>query len=94
MDDETRSVSVRIARVVHRLREDRRLSTEELATRSGVDLDELEAFFGAEGDIGLDAVYRLAGALGVPPRHLLDGIEWIPDGKGGGAFRVEDPEDG
>ncbi len=70
---------------VEALRRERGYSPEALAARSKIDPGELAAILRGEGAVGVDAIYLLAGALGVPPEDLLKGIEWRPpvgDGSG------------
>jgi hypothetical protein len=39
----------------------------------------------------VDSILRLAGALEVTPGELYEGVAWLPDGEGGGEFRIEEP---
>jgi transcriptional regulator with XRE-family HTH domain len=87
-------VRARIAGAIVRAQEARGLSTAELASRSTVERVRLESILRGETDLCLDTIYLLAGSLEVRPAQLLEGIEWIPDGKGGGEFQVEDLERG
>jgi transcriptional regulator with XRE-family HTH domain len=80
---------------VARLQHDRGLSDVTLAARAKLDRDELAGILRGEGEVLLDAIFLLAGALGVEPGELLKGIAWIPDeDEGGGEYRVEDPSAG
>jgi hypothetical protein len=40
------------------------------------------------------SIYQLAGALGVSPGELYDGVAWIPEGEGGGEYRIDDRPEG
>jgi transcriptional regulator with XRE-family HTH domain len=89
VDDETRAVLERIAGAVARAQRSGGLSTEELAARSTVAQSELEEILRGEADVALHTIYLLAGALGIRPAELLQGIEWVPDGSGGGEYRLD-----
>ena len=82
----------RFAANVVRLCRQRDYSAEQLAARSRIGSEELEAILRGEAEASAEAVYRLAGALGVTPGELHEGIAWIPDGDGGGEFRVDEPD--
>jgi transcriptional regulator with XRE-family HTH domain len=69
------AANVRFAERVARLQRAWGLSNMALAERSNMDQDELDAILGGEGEVGVDAVYLLAGALGVTPRDLLEGTD-------------------
>ncbi|HEX4305565.1 MAG TPA: helix-turn-helix transcriptional regulator [Solirubrobacterales bacterium] len=77
---------------IESLRRERGLTFEELATRADVDRPLLESLAGGAPDVGITVLVRLAGALGVDPSELLEGIDWVPDGRGGGEYRVADAE--
>jgi transcriptional regulator with XRE-family HTH domain len=91
---QTHHALARIAGAIVRAQEARGLSIAELASRSTVGRAELESILRGESDLCLDTIYLLAGSLEVRPAQLLEGIEWIPDGSGGGEFRVADLEGG
>jgi transcriptional regulator with XRE-family HTH domain len=76
-----------------RLREQSGLSIERLGELSMLDRGRLERILDGTEEISIDMVFLLAGALGVEPSTLLEGVEWIPDGKGGGQYRVPDLDD-
>jgi transcriptional regulator with XRE-family HTH domain len=80
------------AATVARLQRDRGFSDKELAARAKLGTSDLRAIQDAEGQIGVDVIFLLAGALGVEPGQLLKGIAWDPDASGGaGGYRF-DPE--
>jgi transcriptional regulator with XRE-family HTH domain len=60
----------------------------DVAACAGIDLAKLHAILRGERVVRLDTLVRLAGALGVAPENLLDGIRWIPDGEGGGRYEA------
>jgi transcriptional regulator with XRE-family HTH domain len=86
-DDASRNFARRLAQ----MQQDRALSTSALAERAGIERADLDRILRGEGPIPLDAVLFLAGALGVEPGRLLEGIAWVPDGEGGGGYRAIDP---
>lgn len=72
---------------VLRRQRDQGLSDKELAARAKLDPQELKEILGGEGEVPLDVIFLLAGALGVEPGKLLEGLAWTPDGEGGGEYR-------
>jgi transcriptional regulator with XRE-family HTH domain len=93
MTDDTDAMVRRLAANLARLMRRRRTSAWALAERSGLALRRVEdiAAGAAEPDVG--ELFLLAGALEVDPSVLLEGIEWIPDGRGGGAYRIREGPD-
>lgn len=87
-DDPRRHFADRVAR----LQLGGGLSNQALAERAKLSPDELDEILRAESPLSLDAIFLLAGALGVEPGDLLDGIEWLPDGRGGGEYRADCPD--
>jgi transcriptional regulator with XRE-family HTH domain len=85
-----RRIADRLADALRR----RGISAEVLAELSGVPVGAVESLIRAESDLSVGALYRLAGALETRPSELLRGIEWRPDGIGGGRFVLEDEEPG
>jgi transcriptional regulator with XRE-family HTH domain len=81
----------RFAANVERLCRQHDYSVDRLAERSGIEREELDAILRGEAEARVDSVVRLAGALGVTPGELHEGVAWVPDGEGGGEFRVDDP---
>jgi transcriptional regulator with XRE-family HTH domain len=82
---------MRFAANAERLRRKRGYSSGLLAERSGLDPGELEAILRGEEEADVESIVRLAGALEVSPGELYRGTAWVPDGEGGGEFRVEEP---
>jgi len=81
----------RFAANVERLRRQHDYSTEQLAERSRLGEERLAAILRGDEEADFDSIYRLAGSLDVTPGELYDGIAWIPDGEGGGEYRIEEP---
>lgn len=73
---------------VERLRRERGYSPEALAARSKIDPVELAELLRGERRVFVDAIYLLAGALGVEAEDLLEGIEWDPPAKGGSGWAI------
>jgi transcriptional regulator with XRE-family HTH domain len=94
MADTAPNAHTHLAKQVARLQTERGLSIEELAGRASIDRAELERILRAEAEVGADVILLLSAALGVEPGELLNGIAWVRDGKGGGEYRVDDPEGG
>lgn len=66
---------------------------EELAFRASMHRSEISMFEWGEREPRLSSVVRLASALSVSVEDLLDGIDWKPDGLGGGSFGLQDLAD-
>ena len=79
---------------VERRRRELGYSFGQLAERSRMGQGELEAILRGEAEAHVDSIYRLAGSLDVSPGELYDGVVWIPDGEGGGEYRIEERPDG
>jgi transcriptional regulator with XRE-family HTH domain len=86
----SKDARIRFAANVERLRAERGFSLGRLAERSGMEAKELEAILRGDSEARVDSILRLAGALEVSPGKLYEGVAWIPDGEGGGEYRVED----
>jgi transcriptional regulator with XRE-family HTH domain len=79
-----------IASRVARLREENDLTVQQLAGRSLLSVKQVEGILAGEETISIDMIVTLAGALRVDPVVLVRGIRWIPDGEGGGEYRIPD----
>jgi transcriptional regulator with XRE-family HTH domain len=88
MSDSPRNAGAALVGRIERLRRERGLTVAELAARADLDRALLESFSDEVPDVGISVFGRLATALGVEPDELLEGIEWVPDGRGGGEYRV------
>jgi transcriptional regulator with XRE-family HTH domain len=67
------------------LMSERELTVERLAEASSVDPLLISQILRGDADLRVDALALLAGALGLAPEDLADGIAWVPneDGRGG-----------
>jgi transcriptional regulator with XRE-family HTH domain len=81
---------MRFAANVDRLRGERGYTVDQLAERSRLGREELEAILRGETEARVDSIYLLAGSLEVTPGELYEGVAWIPDGEGGGEYRIDD----
>jgi transcriptional regulator with XRE-family HTH domain len=94
MAQKPKDARMRFAANVERLRSERGYSLDQLAGRSQLGPDELDAILRGEREADVDSIYRLAGSLDVGPGELYDGVAWVPDGEGGGEYRIDGlPED-
>jgi transcriptional regulator with XRE-family HTH domain len=93
MAQKPKNARMRFAANVERLRRQRGYSLDQLAERSQMGKTELEAILRGETEAHVDSVYRLAGSLQVSPGKLYEGVAWIPDGEGGGEYRIDDRSD-
>jgi transcriptional regulator with XRE-family HTH domain len=83
-------IGANLARVLRR----RRVSVRRLAERSLLEVARVEGFLEGVEEPSVDEVFLLAGALEVEAAVLLEGIEWIPEGRGGPArYRIRDRAD-
>jgi transcriptional regulator with XRE-family HTH domain len=90
MDEHTKALTAHVGRNLNRLIAAKGVTVEELAESSSVDRELIEQLLRGEGDLLVDALALLAGALGVRPEMLMDGIAWVPDKDGrGGEYRIE-----
>jgi hypothetical protein len=85
----TERIAANLARVMRR----RRVSLPWLAERSLLGRDRVEAVLAGAGEPRIDEIFLLAGALEVEPAVLLEGIAWVPDGRGSGVYRIRDRGD-
>jgi transcriptional regulator with XRE-family HTH domain len=87
---------VHLGRTVERLREEGGITPDTLAARASLDVDEVSEIERGERKVFVDDVYRLAGALGVEPAALFEGVRWIPPAEGGTGFVITGggPDDG
>jgi transcriptional regulator with XRE-family HTH domain len=80
MTDRSSDEKARFAADLERLRAARGWSVEELATRSQLGLEELQAILRGERHLSLDVIVLLARGLDVPPGELIDGTAGAPGG--------------
>jgi transcriptional regulator with XRE-family HTH domain len=88
------NISRRFAANMRRLREAADLSQEELAFLAAIHRTQTSLIEGGHRLPRLDTLVKLAGALGVTPNDLLDGIEWEPSEHRPGRFLLGPEEEG
>jgi transcriptional regulator with XRE-family HTH domain len=71
-----------------------KLSQEELAVRASLHRTAVGQLERSERVARVDTLVKLAGALGIPPEELLDGLGWEPGSTLVGQFKSTDPEPG
>jgi transcriptional regulator with XRE-family HTH domain len=71
-------LSGRFAANLKRLRREAAQSQEDLAFRAGVHRTQISLLEGGERMPRVETLVKLAGALGITPNDLLDGISWEP----------------
>lgn len=79
---------------VQRTMAEKGLTAAEVADLAELSLNHLNLILRGMRTVQLDTLVKLAGALAVPPERLLEGIEWVSDGRGGGEFRLRPPAPG
>jgi transcriptional regulator with XRE-family HTH domain len=89
MTDRNREVQERFGANVENLRQRAGLSIEALADRSQLDPDDLTRILNGETEASANAIYVLAGALGVEPADLFHGMSWSPPANGGRGYEVD-----
>ena len=72
---------------VQRAMAEKGLTAAEVADLAELSLNHLNLILRGKRTVQLDTLVKLAGALDLPPERLLDGVEWVSDGRGGGEFR-------
>jgi transcriptional regulator with XRE-family HTH domain len=92
MTDPNRNAQTRFGANVEELRRRAGLSLEALAERSQLDRADLAGILGGEIEARAGTVYLLAGALGVDPADLFDGMSWTPPADGGSGYAVDEPK--
>jgi transcriptional regulator with XRE-family HTH domain len=93
MTDTNRDPQARFGANVEALRQRRGLSVKALAARSELGQDELTGILIGDVEVRAGTVYLLAGALGVDPGDLFDGMSWTPPVDGGEGYAIKDPGD-
>jgi transcriptional regulator with XRE-family HTH domain len=83
------AVAERFGLNLRRVRKREDLSQERLAKRASLHRTEIGFLEHAERVCRIDTLMKLAGAMGVPPAELLDGIAWIPGPDPGGTFTFD-----
>ncbi len=77
-----------LAGIVEGLRRERGYSLDRVAARSMIDRDDLDRILSCEVEADLGDIYLLAGALGVDPGRLFDGLRWTPPAAGGSGYET------
>lgn len=90
MADTSKDARIRFGANLERLRRQRGYSLDQLAERSQMEREKIEAILRGETEAHVDSIYLLAGSLDVTPGQLYDGLAWIPDGEGGGEYRIDE----
>lgn len=83
-------IAARFGQNLARCRTEANLSQEELGFRASLHRTEIGMLERGIRLPRIDTLVKLAGGLGVPPGHLLDGLDWAPGGTRIGHFRVRD----
>lgn len=86
------SVAQRFGKNLARERRRAGLSQEEAAVRASLHRTAVGQLERGERCARLDTLIKLAGALGVDPSDLLDGLSWQPGETLIGRFEIPDPE--
>ncbi len=87
MADRTpRDVADRFGENLRRVRRREHLSQEQLAARASLHRTEIGLLEHGERVCRIDTLIQLAGAMGVAPGDLLDGIDWISGPEPRGTF--------
>jgi transcriptional regulator with XRE-family HTH domain len=87
MADRTpREVAERFGENLRRLRRRELLSQEQLAARASLHRTEIGLLEHGERVCRVDTLIQLAGAMGIAPGELLEGIDWVPGPEPRGAF--------
>jgi transcriptional regulator with XRE-family HTH domain len=81
MADTDREAREHFAANIERLRRRDGLSVAALAARSAVDARELREILRGDREAAYGTIAALAGALGVEPGELFEGIRWTPPGE-------------
>jgi DNA-binding XRE family transcriptional regulator len=86
-------VAERFAENLVRIRHESEISQEDLAHRAEVHRTQISMMESARRLPRIDTLVKLAGALGIPPETLLEGIGWEPTVTKVGKFKVSEPKE-
>lgn len=64
----------KFGRRLSQLREERGISIAELASRTGLDPEEITGIEAGETDVSITIIFRLAAGLGIPPAQLVGSL--------------------
>ncbi len=84
------NVAAHFGRNLARCRKRVGISQEEAAVRASLHRTAVGQLERGERTARVDTLIKLAGALGVEPGELLDGLEWEPGGTRLGGFELPD----
>jgi hypothetical protein len=84
---------LRFGENIERLRRESGCPPDTLATRSCIPLDEIEEMVRGDREATANDIYLLAGALGVEPNLLFEGIRRNPPASGGSGYEIAGGED-
>jgi ribosome-binding protein aMBF1 (putative translation factor) len=84
-------VALRFGRNLFRCRRRAGLSQEQLGARASLHRTEIGLLEHGKRVARVDTVIQLAGAMGVAPADLLEGIHWTPAEERRGGFSFTDP---
>lgn len=92
MTDTNKEAQARFGANVEGLRQRRGMSVEALAERSELARGNLTEILSGKAEASANTVYLLAGALGVDPGDLFQGITWASPADGGSGYVIEGPK--
>jgi transcriptional regulator with XRE-family HTH domain len=73
-------------------RHDEDWSQKEIAESAEVDLKQFNKIENAKAEPRITTVIQIAGALGLTPAELIEGLEWVPgEGRGFGHMKCREP---
>ncbi|HEX5762098.1 MAG TPA: helix-turn-helix transcriptional regulator [Solirubrobacterales bacterium] len=81
-------IATRFGENLKRCRRRAELSQEELAIRASLHRTQIGLLERGSRQPRIDTLVKLAGALGIEPGDLLEGIEWSPGSSSVGGFSV------
>jgi transcriptional regulator with XRE-family HTH domain len=83
----------RLGKNIARCRERAEISQEELGLRASLHRTEISQLERGLRVLRADTLVKLAGALGVPPAELLDGLSWEPGEYQPGGFQLRSSDE-
>lgn len=85
----TPAIAARVAKNLTRMREKAGLSQAALEDRADLDEGRLAALEQGEDLPDHNEIWKIAGAVGVDPGSIFDGIRWEPPAEGGDGYTVD-----
>jgi transcriptional regulator with XRE-family HTH domain len=89
-EEDLRQVKSVIGARIKARRKDLDWSQEKVAELAELNLKQYNKIENAKADLRTSSLIRIAGALGIPPRELLEGLAWIPNKQGFGHMEYAD----